>query len=242
MVAFTTKELNDMWRWCADIGMFDADRPIYDTPSGKSKGSCESWKTEFCSSTCYNNKLYKLYPNMANRDDRCEDYWQRINLKALSGFIEHFKRKRKQTKRKRLMSRGEAFKEPSDVYRVRTMMILDSDSVWWIPTRAWRNARMKALIEKEIMTLPNHAVNASLDPSNSKEEWQMLDIDGWNTMFYGDDTIADDNPNLPKNKRMFKCPKTHKGLKGHCASCKAGCFSFTAMPDKRQVHTHLSQH
>ena len=179
---------------------------------------------------------------MANRDDRCEDYWQRINIKALSGFIAFFSKKRKQTKRKRLMTRGEAFKEPSDVYRVRTMMMLDPDTVYWIPTRAWRDTRMKALIEKEIMSLPNHAVNASLDPSNTKDEWQMLDRDGWNTMFYGDDSYLKNNPHLPEGARMTPCPKTHKGLKGHCDKCKLGCFSFTAMPDKRQVHTHLSEH
>ena len=237
---FTFNELKDMIRWTKDIGMFSFDRPIYDTENHQ--GSCNDWKTSYCSTTCYNNKLYKMYPNMAKRDDRIESLWQRINVYTITSLVGYFYKKRNQTKRKRLMTRGEAFKTATDVYRVRTLLLSDPDSVWWIPTRAWRDPRMKALIEKEIMTLPNHAVNASLDPSNSKEEWQMLDRDGWNTMFYGDDTIADDNPNLPKNKRMFKCPKTHKGLKGHCASCKAGCFSFTAMPDKRQVHTHLSQH
>ena len=48
------------------------------------------------------------------------------------------------------------------------------------------------------MPLPNIAVNASLDPSNTKDEWQSLIDSNWNIMFFGDDMIED-----PYKQRMF---------------------------------------
>ena len=64
----------------------------------------------------------------------------------------------------------------------------------------------------------------------------MLIDDKWSTMFYGDahkTTMSD-------NTRQFKCPKTHKKIKGHCGICKAGCFGQRVID--RQTHVHLSQH
>ena len=71
----TTQELNDLFRHCADIGMAATDRPINDTENHT--GSCDH-RTDYCDDTCYNVKLYKLYPNMAKRDDRCETIWQKL--------------------------------------------------------------------------------------------------------------------------------------------------------------------
>ena len=86
--------------------------------------------------------LLKIYPNMAKRDDRCETIWQKLN-RHNSNFTKFFSRKRKQTSRVRHMTRGEAFKTSVDVYRVKTMCLLNPDQLWWIPTRAWRNPRLK---------------------------------------------------------------------------------------------------
>tara|TARA_R110001632_G_scaffold19263_2_gene58589 strand:+ start:71 stop:478 length:408 start_codon:yes stop_codon:yes gene_type:complete len=135
------------------------------------------------------------------------------------------------------MTRGEAFKTSVDVYRVKTMCLLNSDIMWWIPTRAWRDTKIKALIEKELMPLPNCAINASFDPSNTDDEWKMMIDSDWNIMFYGDDDLTTDPI---YGKRMFKCPKTHKGLKGHCLDCKAGCFAQKAI--NRTAIVHLSEH
>ena len=96
----TTTELNDLFRWCDDIGQFAIDRPINDT--NNHQGSCVH-KTEFCMATCFNNKLYKLYPNMHNRDDRIESIWQSLDPLSIKPFLQ---RKRKQTKRVRFMTRG----------------------------------------------------------------------------------------------------------------------------------------
>jgi hypothetical protein len=229
----TTQELNDLFRECKDIGMAASDRPINDTKNHE--GSCVH-RTDYCDQTCYNIKLYNMYENMAKRDDRCETIWQKLD-KSNSDFTQFFSRKQYDTSRVRHMTRGEAFKDIRDVYRVKTMCLLNPDILWWIPTRAWRNTRIKSLIEKELMPLDNCAINASLDPSNSKAEWQMLIDDDWNIMFYGDDTLTHDPV---YGKRMFACPKTHKGLKGHCIDCKAGCFAQKTI-NRTQI-VHLSEH
>ena len=229
----TTTELNDLFRYCEDIGMFSTDRPINATENHE--GSCDH-RTDHCDETCYNVKLYKLYPNMAKRDDRCETIWQKLN-RHNSDFGKFFSRKTKQTKRVRHMTRGEAIKDIYDVYRVKTMCLLNPDTTWWTPTRAWRDARLKALIEKELMPLDNCAINASLDPSNTKDEWKMLIDSEWNIMFYGDDDLTSDPV---YETPMFKCPKTWKKLKGHCSDCKAGCFAQKTI--NRTAIVHLSQH
>ena len=69
MISVTTKELNTLFRWCDDIGMFATDRPINNTKDFE--GSCVH-RTPFCDVECYNVKLYKLYPAMHNRDNECE--------------------------------------------------------------------------------------------------------------------------------------------------------------------------
>ena len=191
----TTTELNDLFRYCEDIGMFSTDRPINATENHE--GSCDH-RTDHCDETCYNVKLYKLYPNMAKRDDRCETIWQKLN-RHNSDFSKFFSRKTKQTKRVRHMTRGEAIKDIYDVYRVKTMCLLNPDTTWWTPTRAWRDARLKALIEKELMPLDNCAINASLDPSNTKDEWKMLIDSEWNIMFYGDDDLTSDPVHLSQH-------------------------------------------
>ena len=227
----TTTELNDLFRWCDDIGQFAIDRPINDT--NNHQGSCVH-KTEFCKATCFNNKLYKLYPKMHDRDDRVESIWQSLDPLSIKPFLQ---RKRKQTKRVRFMTRGEAFATWSDVLKVKAILEDNPNTQWWIPTRAWRDPMLKALIEEMIMPLRNAALNASVDPSNTKDEWQMLREDGWSVMFYGDEDLT----SVPDSDiKMFLCPKTHKKMKGHCDICKAGCFS----PVTRQLQqfVHLSQH
>jgi hypothetical protein len=227
----TTTELNDLFRWCDDIGQFAIDRPINDTTNHK--GSCVH-KTKFCMDTCFNNKLYKLYPKMHDRDDRIESIWQNLDPYSIKPFLQ---RKRKQTKRVRLMTRGEAFVNYIDVHKVRNIVEDNPNTDWWIPTRAWHNNLLKSLIEKVLFPIKNVAINASLDPSDSKDDWNMLRSDGWNIMFYGDEDLT----NVPDSDiKMFLCPKTHKKLKGHCDICKAGCFSPSTL--QRQQFVHLSQH
>ena len=220
--------IKDLFRYCNDIGMFASDRPINDV--GSVKGSCDH-RTNFCDDTCYNVKLYRIYPNMGKRDERCEREWQQVSGDAVRTYLS---RKKKQIKRARHMTRGEAIKDLSDIYRVKDIALATPDTTWWIPTRAWRNTLLRELIQIELFPITNIALNASLDPSNTQDEEDGLIDDGWNIMFYGDDT------KYAGKGEAFKCPKTWKKMSGHCAVCKAGCFSQTTIG--KRVTVHLSSH
>ena len=187
--------MNNTLRWCSDIGMWSLDRPINDIPNTNITGSCVN-RTSFCDVTCYNLKLYRMFPAMLTKDK-------------------------------------------SDVQRVRILCEEFPDIIWWLPTRAWRNAELRDLVQRYLMPLPNLALNASLDPTNTENEIRLLTADGWSTMFYGDDT-REYSPTMRGMERMFKCPKTHKKLKNHCGICKGGCFGLTSIG--RRTDVHLSQH
>jgi hypothetical protein len=226
--------MKDLFRWTEDIGMFATDRPINDTENHA--GTCDH-RTPYCDDTCYNVKLYKMYPNMSKRDDRCETEWQSITPSNVSLVPKHFAKKRKQTKRIRFNTRGEAIKDITDIYRVKAIVQSMPDTTWWLPTRAWSNTLLKELIQIELFPLDNIAINASLDPSNTTDEWRMLEQDGWNIMFFGDDDLTH---SPATGERLFACPKTHKKMKGHCEVCKAGCFSQATINKQKLIH--LSEH
>ena len=238
--------MNNTLRWCSDIGMWSLDRPINDIPNTNITGSCVN-RTSFCDVTCYNLKLYRMFPAMLTKDIRNEEFWQSLPTTrrhtygnpSLESLRKKFKNSRRQTKRVRLMTRGEGIKDKSDVQRVRILCEEFPDIIWWLPTRAWRNAELRDLVQKWLMPLPNLALNASLDPTNTENEIRLLTADGWSTMFYGDDT-REYSPTMRGMERMFKCPKTHKKLKNHCGICKGGCFGLTSIG--RRTDVHLSQH
>ena len=75
----TTKEYNDLFRYCDDIDMFAWDRPINDTENHK--GTCDH-RTDYCDKTCYNVKLYRMYNNMSVREPRCETVCQKTTPAA----------------------------------------------------------------------------------------------------------------------------------------------------------------
>ena len=225
-------------RWCKDIKMWAIDRPINDV--GDVNGSCVH-RTSFCDTSCYNVKLYKMFKGMAKKDIRNEKFWQSLptnkndNQDSLESLQQKLFRSRRQTKRARLMTRGEAIKDMSDVFRIKTLCEATPNTTWWVPTRAWRNKGLKQLIEDVLFPLKNVAINASLDPSNTKEEEQILKDSGWNTMYFGDDTKTTSSV----GDRRYLCPKTNKKIK-ICDTCKGGCFSQVVIG--RQSNVHLSQH
>ena len=231
-------------RWCEDIGMWSLDRPINDIPHTNITGSCVH-RTSFCDATCYNIKIYRMFPAMLTKDILNEQFWQSLptscdnthdSIQSLRTKLKKASNKTRQTSRVRLMTRGESFRDRTDIYRVKALCESFPDVVWWSPTRAWRNAELMELIERELFKLPNLQLNASLDPTNTYEEQRMLEERGWSTMFYGDDT----HTQTLTGKRMFMCPKTHKKLKKHCGICKGGCMSTIALGRRSDVH--LSQH
>jgi len=223
-------------RFCDDIGMFAWDRPIdnvYDT-KGKllASGSCIH-ATEWCKPNCYNEKLYKLYPNMRTKDIRNESQWQNVTGREIKAILS---RKKKPTKRARGCTRGENIKDYEDIERWVDIATENPDTDFWVPIRGWRDIFLRKEIERVLFPISNLAILASTDVTTTEKEWQELKEAGWSTMYVGDDELE----NTPLGERMFKCPKTFKKLKGHCGICKAGCFKSITLG--QAVDVHLSQH
>lgn len=203
-----------VFRFRKELGVFVIDRSIE---------SCR-FKTEYCDKHCYNMKFYKRYNTLEKADVENEESWRKLSGKSVKAGLD---RKRLSTKRLRLASRGECLRVKSDVFKVADIAKENHGRVVSVFTRAWRNGYMRKLIEKELFPINNLRVIASLDPTNTDDEFKSLDKAGWSTSFFGDDSKTDGR---------FKCPKTWKHLKGFCAKCKNGCFS------DKQVHIHLKQH
>ena len=207
--------IKDTIRYCNDIDMFAIDRPVI---------TCKH-ATSFCAKHCFNVKLYKAFGHGMNpKDVKNEQAWGTLTGSELAKVLA---KKRNQTKRVRLMTRGEAISTASDIDKIIDIANNNKTSVFWVPTRAWRNAELRDLIEEKLFPLKNLRLQASLDPSNSEQEVQSLIAAGWSTMFFGDDTATD-------NRK--KCPKTWNHANGHCSKCTGGCFSA------KQTHVHLKQH
>jgi hypothetical protein len=162
---------------------------------------------------------------MRGRDDRNEAFWAGLNGNV---FQQAFDPKRKGPKNRfRFCTRGEAFSTDSDIDKIKSILEFCPDILFWIPTRAWRNKGLRARIESELFILPNARINASIDPTTSEKEFKGLRASGWSTMFFGNDEQRPDS---------YKCPKTWKHKKGHCAICRNGCFST------KRVDIHLKAH
>ena len=232
-------------RWCVDIGMFAVDRPI---PTTKWAPGC-THKTPYCTRTCYNNKLYKLYPAMHAKDVRNEQAWQDCDG---VDYADSLDLKHKPTHRFRLMTRGEAFATLDDVERVADIARANPYRLLWVPTRAWRDPMFRARIEGELFNFNSMVILASLDPSNTEAEWRDLVSAGWSTMYYGKPNAGWDGPTRKvQNAKSFYCPKTygavdsvnkerHKPIKGHCIDCVGGCFAPATL--SRRVDVLMKQH
>lgn len=182
-------------------------------------------KTAFCDQTCFNEKLEKAFGHAIKpKDVKNDAYWLILNGRLVKKDLA---RKRNQTKRVRFMTRGEALKDRQDVYKIAEIAYENPDTIFWVPTRAWRSVELRALVETELFTIANLRILASLDPSNTVKEVIDIKARGWSTMFYGDDDATENR---------YKCPKTHNHADGHCAKCIKGCFS------EDRVDVHLKQH
>ena len=200
-------------RYCEDTGLFSIDR---------SRLSCIH-ATRYCKEHCYNKKLYRVFPGMVPKDDKNEIAW-----KALTGATlrKELAKKKLPTKRFRFMTRGEAFTCSEDVEKIRDILTSNPATLFWIPTRAWRNATLRKEIEITLLPLRNARIMASIDPSNTSEE--LTNITNWSIMGFGwqnKEEMEEKTGLQAKN-----CPKTYDHIKGACRTCKGRCFS-----PKRQV-------
>lgn len=191
-------------RYCNDIGMFTIDR---------SRKTCKH-ATSFCMQKCYNVKLYRIYKDMKCKDIRNDAYWQQLTGDNLAAEL---KGKHKDTSRVRFMSRGEAISELEDIDRIIDICKASPQRLFWLPTRAWRNAKLAWEVKQRLFNVKNLRLLASIDPSNTEYELNWLQAEGWSTMFFGNDETA-------PIANAKKCPKTWQHKSGHCLKCKGDAF------------------
>ena len=204
-----------------DINLFSIDRD---------KISCIH-KSEYCLKYCYNNKLYKIFKLMNTADIKNEYYWHNGNI--ASDIKKHFQRRK--TKRIRFMSRGECFKNMSDVYKVKNILENNKDIVFHIPTRAWRDKDLYILITNELHNKFNNVrIFASIDPSNTIEELKIASKFCTGTMFFGNN---EKHP-LQDNCKISRCPKTWNKTK--TVTCKNCNFCYNSK--KQNLHIWLKKH
>lgn len=212
------------WRYCADIGLHAIDR--------SRENSCV-FATAFCRETCYNRKLEGglFRRGMATRDVSNDIFWENGDL--ATGLPRN-------VTRARLVTRGEAFASKVDVSRVEMLANARPATVFWIPTRAWRSRVLRPMLESLRARCANLRILASIDPTNSDAELEMLATRGWSVMFYGDD---DRNAIRARAEslgyRYSACPKTWHHVRGACARCRSRCF--TAKPSRPGFY-HLKRH
>jgi hypothetical protein len=199
------------------------------------------WRTPWCKANCYNNKWYKLNKDLLAVDAKDDAYWRQTRAKQLAAAIPEG------IDRFRFSIRGEIWLNYRDVMKVRKILELRPEILFWIPTRAWITQSMMEHIDELIRVLPNARVMASTDPTTSDHTEGALGRLGWSTVFAGnnDDAgqyrlIGDAKPAdylvRGKTEGKVRCPKTWQHKTGHCAVCTTGCFS-----DER-VDVHLMQH
>jgi len=205
-------------RHCKDIGMFALDR---------GRSTCK-FSTEFCSERCYNNKFYTMNIGLDKRDHKNDAYWDALTSEQ---FKKELYRKRLSTKRFRFCTRGEPFSVSSDVFLIAEIAKACPQTDFWAPTRAWRNKALRSIIEFTLFRMHNVYITASVDPSNTQEEIDMLVDRGWSTHFFGND---EQYPFVVPSK-IIKCPsKWHHSIT--CVDCNVACFN------KQQTHSWLKEH
>lgn len=202
-----------MIRWCRALELYVLDR---------GEKSC-LWQTEFCKRYCYNKNLYTMQKAMKSRDEANEQYWNQVTIEQ---FVEDLQRKKKDKSRFRFCTRGELFTCEDDIDKTKSILNQCPDTLFWIPTRAWRAISLRVKIESELLCIQNARILASLDPSNSTSEYKALQYYGWSTVAIGEEWRAN----------RILCPKTYQRLHGYCIKCQIGCFNYN------RVDVHLKLH
>lgn len=198
------------------------------------------WQTEWCARYCYNKKFYRVNPKLSAVDRADELYWQKTSDFEFARIVRELN-----VKRFRFSIRGEIWADVVDVQKVASILYHAPDTLFWIPTRAWRVVDMQHSIEEQVLRLPNARVMASMDPSVSEYTEKALKRLGWSTVFAGDNSdprqllLHPDVTGRLTAKRTFnrhRCTKTWDEDHAACATCKDGCFR------KERVDVHLRQH
>ena len=193
-------------RNCKAIGMKVIDRD---------RASCVH-ASEWCQANCYNCKLYKQYKDMTPFDQTLRNQWSLLD--SLQNLGDRF----------RLCSRGEPIANELDIDRIASLANNNPDTLFWVPTRSWRNVYLCNLINARLRPIGNVRVCASIDPSLIVEYQGATGCHAWSVM-----AVDVDNADLDalRGQVPVMCKKTwcerseRKALHGSCATCNKGCFS-----------------
>lgn len=205
--------LGRLIKWVDGIGMYAFDLP---------RITCV-FRTAFCNQHCYNQKFYRMYPRMLAYDQSCLHAWETCTL---SDWILALERKRKSLARFRWATRGDVCYSLESAQKVQLIAKYFPNTLFWVPTRAWRVPATWKEIRTLFAEVPNVKLMASVDPSNTEVELSWLDNQGISTLFFGDNSNFD---------WRIKCVKTWEHTEGNCANCNV-CFGHN------QVHVHLKKH
>lgn len=172
-------------------------------------------KTMFCQLFCYYKKFMR-YPNVRNYLIKAERAFQSALPSSFEGVGPRF----------RFCKVGDPLAATQDFMRLAAIADGNPATIFWLPTRAWRDPELLMLIPH----MPDNCrVMCSIDPSNTQEEIDGLVGMGLSTMFFGNDEQS-------PVQGSFKCPKTWEHVKNHCRTCEQGCFAA------EQKHVWLKKH
>lgn len=202
--------------YCNDIGMYSIDKALE---------TC-IFKTKFCKLNCYNCKLFKMFDNMKLINQALINNWKNFNSETLKNMLG---KKYTTISYFRYCTRGESINNVEDIMKIKDIAEKNPEIKFWIPTRAWRTSILRDKIVQELFPVNNIYVLASIDPSNTKKDYDNLV--GWRKMFFGDNNLKD-----WFSTKMYHCPKTFNHLNNVCTTCKMGCFNRTT------EIIHLKQH
>lgn len=181
------------------------------------------WRTDACKA-CYAMAAYRRWRSALSTDGR-RYMVDAVGRDAARWFLWapcHFNG----IPAVRIATRGEALKNRADLEHVRSLVASCPDTLWMLPTRAWRDPAMRELIQTRLMGLGNLRLLASIDRTSTQEEYDALVADGWSTMGFW---ARGDNPHPFAPETCLRCPKTWGGAHGatackRCSSEGIGCF------------------
>lgn len=197
-------------RFVNDLGIVAIDR---------GHTSCVN-ATETCRRTCYNRK-FLMYPSFRKcyigKDCNDNKRWDAAQSSDFAAFS-----------RVRICTRGDGITSTFDVDRIAQWCADNPNTLFWVPTRAWRDPVVGGYALHVAKKHKNFKLMASVDDSMRHEQPRLARY-GWSTMYYHTQNEA------PK-VRAFQCPKTWKTEKVNCATCRDGCFS------EKRVDVWLKKH
>ncbi len=179
------------------------------------------WANRACSKFCYARNSVRRWRGTKNRKTGRKYMMEAIQRDAARWMLWAPCNFRKYA-RVRVASRFEPFNTRADVEQVRSWVVGNPNTLFWIVTRCWIDPTIRSLVEERIMSEPNARVLGSIDRLTTQEQYDALVADGWSTMGTWNRDI---NFTHPFNAQAHCCSKTFGKIKGACKTCSAGCFA-----------------